>query len=136
MADDLYCEHDRTAASCEECVHAAALSDPRRAPATRDELYPFPEGGLVTSAFAPDEADEEPAKSRSRKRLTARRPSAGTQCPPVRDNRRALPPNGRPRTYFPRARGRTARRQAHPPGSLLSSRPARDVWPVGCRYHR
>ena len=65
-SDPLYCEHDRTAATCEDCVHAAALADPRRAPATRDTLHPFPEGGLVTSAFAPDEDDEEPAKTSRR----------------------------------------------------------------------
>ena len=65
-SDPMYCEHDRTAASCEDCAHAAALADPRRAAATRDELHPFPEGGLVTSAFAPDEADAQPVKTSRR----------------------------------------------------------------------
>ena len=70
MADDpMYCEHDRTAASCEACVHAAALADPRRAPATRDELHPFPEGGPLRTGFVPDEpADDPPAKSSRSKR--------------------------------------------------------------------
>ncbi len=41
MASDLYCEHERTAAACEACQHVAALADPRRAAATRDELHPL-----------------------------------------------------------------------------------------------
>ena len=40
--DPMRCEHDRTPATCEDCAHAAALADPRRAGATRDELHPFP----------------------------------------------------------------------------------------------
>ncbi len=48
--DPMRCEHDRTAATCEACAHADALSDPRRSAATRDELYPFPEGGAITGA--------------------------------------------------------------------------------------
>ena len=40
--DPLYCEHERTAATCEACAHADARADERRARATREELYPFP----------------------------------------------------------------------------------------------
>lgn len=58
----LYCEHARTRASCEECLHAAALADPRRAPATRTDLYPYPKGGAVRSVFVPGE-DDGPAVS-------------------------------------------------------------------------
>ena len=69
-SDPTYCEHDRTAATCEDCAHAAALADPRRAAATRDELHPFPEGGLVTAAFVSDEDDaavgDQGSKSKSR----------------------------------------------------------------------
>jgi hypothetical protein len=57
--DPARCEHDRTPGTCEACAHRDALADPRRAPATRDELYPFPEGGSIRTAFLPD--DDEPA---------------------------------------------------------------------------
>ncbi|MDP9459232.1 MAG: hypothetical protein M3Q22_02930 [Actinomycetota bacterium] len=73
--DPMRCEHDRTAATCEACVHAAALADPRRAPATRDELYPFPEGGALRTGFVSDDAppaeaaqpDDKPAPRRRRR---------------------------------------------------------------------
>ena len=51
--DALYCEHGRMTASCEACAHAAARADDRRAPVTRAELYPFPNGGAITTAFLP-----------------------------------------------------------------------------------
>ena len=60
--DPMYCEHDRTTATCEQCVHADALKDPRRAPATRDELYPFPDGGALTTEFLADESTAEESK--------------------------------------------------------------------------
>lgn len=63
--DSLYCEHDRIAATCEECAHAAARADERRAPATREEMYPFPAGGAITTAFLDDEAPPQPRKRRS-----------------------------------------------------------------------
>ena len=54
--DPLRCEHDRTRATCEACAHAAALTDATgRAAATRDELYPFADGGAITTGFLPDE---------------------------------------------------------------------------------
>jgi hypothetical protein len=55
-ADPMYCDHGRMAASCEACLHADARADARRAPATREELYPFPEGGPVLTGFVPEEA--------------------------------------------------------------------------------
>jgi hypothetical protein len=70
-ATGLYCEHQRTAATCEACAHRDALADPRRAPATRDELYPYPEGGPVMTAFLRDDdavaeqtVDDKPKRSR------------------------------------------------------------------------
>ena len=51
------CAHDRTPQTCEACTHTAALADPRRAPATRDELYPFPDGGPVVTSYLA-ESDE------------------------------------------------------------------------------
>jgi hypothetical protein len=56
--DPMYCEHDRTAATCEECAHADALKDPRRSAATRDELYPFPNGGAIMTAFLSENGGE------------------------------------------------------------------------------
>ena len=49
--DPSRCAHDRTPRTCEACVHTAALVDPRRAPATRDELYPFPDGGAISTSY-------------------------------------------------------------------------------------
>ncbi len=63
--DPMYCEHDRTAATCEECAHADALSDPRRSPATRDELYPFPEGGPLTTGFLSDDGEQPAAPKKA-----------------------------------------------------------------------
>lgn len=61
-ADAMYCEHQRTRGACEDCAHADALADPRRAPATREELHPFPDGGPITTErlLNRDEADEQP----------------------------------------------------------------------------
>ena len=60
MTGPQVCEHNRTSAMCEACVHAAALADPNRAPATRDELYPFPDGGAVTTGFLHESEDDLP----------------------------------------------------------------------------
>jgi hypothetical protein len=65
----MYCEHGRTAATCEACAHAEARADGRRAPATREELYPFPEGGALTTGFLPEGTtapSETPTKARRR----------------------------------------------------------------------
>ena len=51
------CQHGRTEAMCEACMHTAALADPQRAPATRAELYPFPDGGLVTAGFLHEDSE-------------------------------------------------------------------------------
>lgn len=64
--DPMYCEHDRTAATCEECAHVAARADGRRAAATREELYPFPNGGAITTGFLSDE--EQPAPKATSRR--------------------------------------------------------------------
>jgi hypothetical protein len=63
--DPMYCEHDRTAATCEECAHADALKDPRRAAATRDELYPFPNGGAITTGFLLSDEEQSPAPKKA-----------------------------------------------------------------------
>ena len=55
------CPHGRTAQMCEDCVHAAALADPRRAPATRAELHPYGDGGTVSARFL--YADSEAARA-------------------------------------------------------------------------
>jgi hypothetical protein len=72
VVDPMYCGHGRTAAACEACAHADALADAGRAPATRDELYPFPEGGPLTTGFLPEQPSTEPAEqsapARSRRR--------------------------------------------------------------------
>ena len=57
MADDMYCEHNRTADACEECAYAAAKAAGHPVPA---RLY-----SEVTPA---DEADVAPARSAPRKR--------------------------------------------------------------------
>jgi hypothetical protein len=70
MAGHLYCEHGRTAATCEACAHADARADDRRAPVTREELYPFPEGGAITTGFLADETSpllDAPTKPRRRR---------------------------------------------------------------------
>ncbi len=61
--DSLCCEHGRTAATCEACAHADALADDRRAPVTRDELYPFPNGGALTTGFLPERPEYEPEQT-------------------------------------------------------------------------
>jgi hypothetical protein len=67
--DSMYCEHDRTAATCEECAHVAARADGRRAAATREELYPFPESGAITTRFlSEDEEPSAPKKAAPRRR--------------------------------------------------------------------
>ena len=66
--DPLYCEHDRTAATCEACAHAAARADDRRSPATREELYPFPEGGALTTGWLPEEPPTPAAPPKARRR--------------------------------------------------------------------
>ncbi len=67
--DPMYCRHDRTAATCEQCAHADALSDPRRSAATREELYPFPEGGAITTGFlGEDTASGNPSPPKRRRR--------------------------------------------------------------------
>jgi hypothetical protein len=66
--DPLYCEHDRTAATCEACAHADARADGRRAPATREELYPFPEGGALTTGFLPEDSGTPAAPTKARRR--------------------------------------------------------------------
>jgi hypothetical protein len=66
--DPMYCEHDRTAATCEECAHAAARADGRRAAATRGELYPFPDGGAITTEFLDDDGRPAPKKATPRRR--------------------------------------------------------------------
>jgi hypothetical protein len=68
--DSMYCEHGRTAATCEACAHAQALADGRRASATREDLHPFPEGGALTTGFVPDGTPappETPTKARRRR---------------------------------------------------------------------
>lgn len=57
MTAPAVCEHGRTAAACEACAHAAALADPQRAPATRNELYPFPDGAPLTTGFLHEDAE-------------------------------------------------------------------------------
>lgn len=69
----MICNHNRTAAACEECQHAAALADPRRAQFTREELRP---NIGKDSGILPD-GDNEPAV-RSRRRT-------GTTAPPAAD---------------------------------------------------
>lgn len=68
----MYCKHCRTAATCEACAHADARADKRRAPVTREELYPFPEGGPLTTGFLPPEQPpsepKESAPARGRRR--------------------------------------------------------------------
>lgn len=67
--DPLYCEHGRTATSCEACAHADARADDQRAPVTREELYPFPEGAAITTGFLADETSpllDAPTKPRRR----------------------------------------------------------------------
>jgi hypothetical protein len=58
--ESLYCEHGRTSAACEACAHAAARADGRRAPVTRKELYPFPNGGALTTGWLPEQPPAEP----------------------------------------------------------------------------
>ncbi len=85
--DPMRCEHDRTAATCEACAHASALADPRRAPATRDELYPFSEGGPVRAGFVADNAPtaEGPSPTTSRRPVAAGVPDPRFGAPsPVR----------------------------------------------------
>lgn len=68
MTAPAVCEHDRTAATCEACAHRDALADPRRAAATRDELYPFPEGGpLTTGVLAEDDGAASSKRTRVRR---------------------------------------------------------------------
>lgn len=43
----MYCEHGRTAVTCEVCAHEDARADGRRAPAAREELYAFPKAGRL-----------------------------------------------------------------------------------------
>lgn len=76
MTAPAVCEHGRTAASCEACVHAAALRDPVRAAATRDELYPFPEGGTVSAGFLHEDAEAAAAATRSSGTATGRKGAA------------------------------------------------------------
>jgi hypothetical protein len=59
------CSHDRTAASCEQCVHAAARAEQRRAAATRKELYPFPNGSAPTTAFLAEKSGLASGETRS-----------------------------------------------------------------------
>jgi hypothetical protein len=68
MADPMYCEHQRTAATCEQCAHEAARKDPRRAAATRAELYPYPDGGAMSTGFLPDEEPEKAKPARKTRR--------------------------------------------------------------------
>ena len=66
--DSMYCKHGRTAAACEACAHAEARADDRRAPVTREELYPFPEGGALTTGWLPEESPAPAAPTRARRR--------------------------------------------------------------------
>jgi hypothetical protein len=66
--DPLYCQHDRTAASCEACAHADARADDRRAPVTRKELYLFPNGRPLTTAWLAEEPPRPAAPTKGRRR--------------------------------------------------------------------
>ena len=66
-ADPMRCEHDRTPASCEACLHADARADPTRAGVTRDELYPVAVPPRVVQDEPQTEVHRPPARKATSK---------------------------------------------------------------------
>lgn len=64
--EDGRCEHDRTAAMCEACVHAEALADPARAHLTRTRLYRTDLGIDKAVPTGSEPEPEQPGKVRRR----------------------------------------------------------------------